>query len=119
MIYTHLATLPTSTLYPENTGGAEMVRSDGTPGTHCPPPAARETPSGSALHCVFRCPTDADKRAQLALAIDQAMREMAPAGWKGDETRERQVQNALFPIMSRDRRATLAIFEIIKHQPGY
>lgn len=47
------------------------------------------------------------------------MREHAPAGWKGDETREKQVLNALLPIMSRDRAATQAIFEIIKHQPGY
>jgi type I restriction enzyme, R subunit len=59
------------------------------------------------------------ERATLALQIDQAMREMAPAGWKGDDTREKQVLNALFPIMSRDRRATQAIFEIIKNQPGY
>jgi len=47
------------------------------------------------------------------------MREHAPAGWKGDETREAQVLNALFPIMSRDRTATLAVFEIIKNQSGY
>lgn len=58
-------------------------------------------------------------RVDLALEIDRAMREHAPAGWKGDETREKQVLNALFPIMSRDRAATQAIFEIIKHQPGY
>jgi type I restriction enzyme R subunit len=47
------------------------------------------------------------------------MREHAPAGWKGDETREKQVLNALFPILSRNRQATLAVFEIIKNQPGY
>ena len=64
-------------------------------------------------------PLEQETRAALALRIDRAMREDAPAGWKGDETRERQVQNALFPILSRDRRATQAIFEIIKHQPGY
>jgi type I restriction enzyme R subunit len=29
------------------------------------------------------------------------------------------VLNALFPLMSRDRAATQAIFEIIKHQDGY
>ena len=58
-------------------------------------------------------------RVDLALEIDRAMREHAPAGWKGDETREKQVLNALLPIMSRDRAATQAIFEIIKHQPGY
>jgi type I restriction enzyme R subunit len=27
--------------------------------------------------------------------------------------------NALFPILDRDREATLAIFEIIKNQQGY
>ena len=67
----------------------------------------------------FQCPADEEERAKLALELDQAMREKAPAGWKGDETREKQVLNALFPIMSRDRQATLAIFEIIKNQPGY
>jgi type I restriction enzyme R subunit len=60
-----------------------------------------------------------NKRLQLALQLDQAMREQAPAGWKGDDTREKQVLNALFPIMSRDRVATQAIFEIIKNQSGY
>ena len=60
-----------------------------------------------------------DKLAALALDIDRAMREQAPAGWKGDPTREAQVLNALFPILGRDREATQALFEIIKNQPGY
>ena len=64
-------------------------------------------------------PQEQEERAVLALRIDQAMREHAPAGWKGDDTREKQVLNALFPIMSRDRQVTLAIFEIVKNQPGY
>jgi type I restriction enzyme R subunit len=67
----------------------------------------------------FQCPADDEEKATLALELDLAMRERAPAGWKGDETREKQVLNALFPLMSRDRTATLAIFEIIKHQGGY
>lgn len=67
----------------------------------------------------FQCPSDEDGKAKLALELDLAMREKAPAGWKGDDTREKQVLNALFPIMSRDRQATQAIFEIIKNQPGY
>ncbi|HKQ79962.1 MAG TPA: HsdR family type I site-specific deoxyribonuclease, partial [Blastocatellia bacterium] len=67
----------------------------------------------------FICPADDDERAALALELDQAMRERAPAGWKGDETREKQVLNALFPLMSRDRTATQAIFDIIKNQGGY
>ena len=67
----------------------------------------------------FSCPASEDEKAALALEIDLAMRERAPAGWRGDDTREKQVLNALFPIMSRDRTATQAIFEIIKHQGGY
>ena len=73
---------------------------------------------GSITATIFQCPSDNDGKA-LALELDQAMRENAPAGWKGDETREKQVLNALFPIMSRDRPATQAVFEIIKRQPGY
>ena len=68
---------------------------------------------------IFQCPADEDGKAMLALQLDLAMRENAPAGWKGDDTREKQVLNALFPIMCRDRQATQAIFEIIKNQPGY
>ena len=57
--------------------------------------------------------------ATLALEIDQTIRECAPAGWKGDETMGKQVLNALFPVLSRDRETTMAIFELIKHQAGY
>ena len=67
----------------------------------------------------FHCPEDANEKASLALRLDRAMREMAPAGWKGDDIREKQVLNALFPLLIRDREATMALFEIIKHQPGY
>jgi type I restriction enzyme, R subunit len=60
-----------------------------------------------------------DERLHLALAIDRAMREQAPAGWKGDHVRESQVVNALFPLMKRNREATTALFELVKNQPGY
>ncbi len=60
-----------------------------------------------------------DERLNLALEIDRVMRERAPAGWKGDQAREAQVLNALFPLLNRDREATLALFELIKNQPGY
>jgi type I restriction enzyme R subunit len=67
----------------------------------------------------FECPTDIEDRAELALTIDITIREQAPAGWKGDDTREAQVLNALFPLLNRDREATRALFDIIKEQPGY
>lgn len=53
------------------------------------------------------------------MRIDRTVREQAPAGWKGDETRETQLANALFPLLERDRKATQALFDIIKEQPGY
>lgn len=57
--------------------------------------------------------------AELALRIDQALREQAPAGWKGDQAREAQVLNALFPLLDRSREATRALFELVRNQPGY
>ncbi|MGR3493276.1 MAG: type I restriction endonuclease subunit R [Shimia sp.] len=67
----------------------------------------------------FVVPADDDQRADLALEIDHTVKELAPAGWKGDPVREREVKNVLFPLFNRDRDATLSIFEIIKNQSGY
>jgi type I restriction enzyme R subunit len=67
----------------------------------------------------FKYPTAEEYRATLALRLDMAVRERAPAGWKGDAPREVQVKNAIFPLLDRDREATQALFEIIKNQPGY
>ena len=53
----------------------------------------------------------------LAIQIDRTIREQAPAGWKRDQAREAQVLNALFPLLGRNREATL--FELVKNQPGY
>ncbi|HET8656600.1 MAG TPA: type I restriction enzyme endonuclease domain-containing protein [Longimicrobiaceae bacterium] len=66
----------------------------------------------------FVYPTHEEKRAALAARLDMAVRENAPAGWKGDQAREAQVLNALYPVLDRDREATRALFEIIKNQPG-
>ncbi|PKD41276.1 restriction endonuclease subunit R [Methylomonas sp. Kb3] len=60
-----------------------------------------------------------DERAQLALKIDHAMREQAPAGWKGDQAKESVILNFLFLLLNKNKEATLALFEIIKNQPGY
>ena len=84
-----------------------MLRMAGkaTKGTH---PTGLERPPGShpafqqpcqhSLRTASNVPTDEDEKAKLALEIDRAMREKAPAGWKGDDTREKQVLNALFPL---------------------
>ncbi|WP_421368127.1 type I restriction endonuclease subunit R [Agrobacterium tumefaciens] len=67
----------------------------------------------------FVCPVDELEKVNLALEIDRTVREYAPAGWRGDAVREREVKNVLFPLFNRDREATLAMFEIIKSQQGY
>ncbi len=74
---------------------------------------------GSIPATSFQCPSSDDDKAALALKIDQIVRENAPAGWKGDQAREAQVVNAIFPILNRDRAATRALFEIIMNQSGY
>src|SRR6185437_10918450 len=60
-----------------------------------------------------------DQRAKLALEIDRTLRERAPAGWRGDDVREKEVLNALFPLLNRNREATQALFDLVKDQPGY
>ncbi|MBF0233819.1 MAG: type I restriction endonuclease subunit R [Desulfamplus sp.] len=67
----------------------------------------------------FVCPDEQEIKANLALEIDKAVREKAPASWKGDDTREKKVLNAIFPLLNRDRKATESLFEIIKNQKGY
>lgn len=67
----------------------------------------------------FVCPTDDNKKAELALELDKVMRNQALAGWKEHDIRERHVINALYPVMSKDKIATQAVFDIIKNQPGY
>ncbi|NLG17608.1 MAG: type I restriction endonuclease subunit R [Fibrobacter sp.] len=67
----------------------------------------------------FKYPTAPEELARFALEIDRIIRVEAPAGWKGDETREKQVMNALYRKLSRDKDATRHIHEIVKNQPGY
>ena len=67
----------------------------------------------------FRYPTPEEALAQFALRLDRAVREQAPAGWRGDHAREAKVKNALYPLLDRDKDATVAVFEFVKNQPGY
>ena len=67
----------------------------------------------------FQYPDRDEDKALLAVRLDSVVRENSPADWKGDQAREAQVLNALFPVLDSDREATKALFEIIKNQPGY
>ncbi|MDR1519343.1 MAG: HsdR family type I site-specific deoxyribonuclease [Planctomycetota bacterium] len=67
----------------------------------------------------FRRSDDEAERVKLALALDRAMRNDVPAGWKGNATRENEVRNILHPLMGKDAKATEAVFDLIKNQSGY
>ena len=67
----------------------------------------------------FQCPQDDEAKAQLAMEIDQTMKEKAQSGWKGDQAKERVIQNFLHKLLQKDVAAMQALFEIIKNQPGY
>jgi type I restriction enzyme, R subunit len=54
----------------------------------------------------------------LALAIDQAVREARPAGWRGVETRERVIKQALYGVL-QDAPEVERIFLIIREQDEY
>lgn len=97
-----------------------------TPGDRLPPALHGNREAGVIFNNLatipasgFVCSGDDTDKANLALEIDRTVREYAPAGWKGDAVREREVKNVLFPLFNRDREATLAMFEIIKNQQGY
>lgn len=91
------------------------------------PPELRGKPPVIAIYnnldkisgTTFRCPENEAERAALALAIDAAVRDNAPEGWKTDETRKLQLLNALFPLMAKDKPACEDILAIIEQREEY
>ena len=78
--------------------------------------ATNKTPENTAAE---PSPEYGDQLAQLALKIDHAMQEEAPANWRGDSVKENQVKNLLHPLTGKDRDATLKLFELIRNQSAY
>ena len=64
-------------------------------------------------------PEYGDERAHMALRLDTTIKAQAPAGWRGDQVKESVVLNAIHRTLGKSREATLAVFEIVKNQPGY
>jgi type I restriction enzyme R subunit len=59
------------------------------------------------------------ERLDLALKLDTLIKSEAPAGWKGDEVKERVVQNLIHKTLGKGREATWTVFQLVKNQPGY
>ena len=64
-------------------------------------------------------PDFGDRIIRKTIQIDKAMRNKAPAGWRGDEAKEKQVKNALYDILGKDKDATYRLFDLIKNMNGY
>jgi type I restriction enzyme R subunit len=75
--------------------------------------------AGAAVVTGEPLPDLGDARLALAMKLDQVIRSQAPAGWKGDEVKERVVQNLIHNTLGKNPQATLAMFDIIKNQSGY
>lgn len=60
-----------------------------------------------------------DEPLQLALRLDSLIREHANSDWKNDEARVREVQNIIHRTLGKSREVTIAVFDLIKNQPGY
>jgi type I restriction enzyme R subunit len=76
-------------------------------------------PENTGLMAAEPTPEYGDERLQLALRLDAAIKSNAPSGWKGDEVKERVVLNTIHKTLGKTREATLAVFDIVKNQPGY
>jgi type I restriction enzyme R subunit len=76
-------------------------------------PRIFEKPQNAPIAAELEAPYG-DKFVHLALEIDRVMRTEAPADWRGDDVREKQVQNALFRVLQKDRNATIALFNELK-----
>jgi type I restriction enzyme R subunit len=100
----------------KHTGGSHPAVLNGYPGA-----IVLFNNLASIAKTTFQCPADAEEKAKLALELDRAMREKAPAHWKEDAEGPKgiQVLNALFKIMGKDREATMTVFEIVRNQPCY
>jgi len=59
---------------------------------------------------------EVEAQAELALQIDQKMLEDTPAGWRGDEAKERTVKNILFPLLKKNPDVTKALFAFLANR---
>ena len=64
-------------------------------------------------------PPPADPRAAAALALDEAVRRVRKADWRGNRIKEREVRNAVRRALGGDDALTERIFEIVQAQREY
>ena len=63
-------------------------------------------------------PAGGSKEVQ-ALALDQAIRRIRKADWRGNRFKEREVRNAIKSVLGEDANLVDIMFEIVKAQSEY
>jgi type I restriction enzyme R subunit len=112
----------------------ELTRQVSKPDTHSKYPLAINSPARRALydnlkgvpgvderftpkHAAADAATDALERA--ALAVDEAIRQVKKADWRGNRFKEREVRNAIQSVLGTEEALIDGIFEIVKAQREY
>ncbi|MEX0735157.1 MAG: HsdR family type I site-specific deoxyribonuclease [Steroidobacteraceae bacterium] len=112
----------------------ELTRQVSKPDTHSKYPLAINSPPRRALydnlkgvpglderftpkHAAADAATDALERA--ALAVDDAIRQVKKADWRGNRFKEREVRNAIQSVLGTEESLIDDIFEIVKAQREY
>ncbi len=76
-------------------------------------PEKLDTPAKRALY------NNLNRDEVLALQIDEAVRRVKPAGFRGNLAKENVIKRALLPLLNKDREEVERVFLIIKAQAEY
>jgi type I restriction enzyme R subunit len=96
-------------------------------------PPQLDTPGKRALYNNLKQPPRSDRAGEgppedstygnlaldLALRIDEAVKRVRPAGWRGVQTRENVIKATLFALLGKSEAEVERIFQIIKVQKEY
>ena len=92
-------------------------------------PAELDTPGKRALYSNLRPPQDPNapnvvresdtQSTLLALRIDETVRRVRPAGWRGHQARENTIKAALLPLLGNNKVEVERIFHILIAQREY
>ncbi len=92
----------------------ELTRKVKKPETQSAYPAAIRSPGLRSLY------DNLDKMEELALQVDQAIRDNKKAGWRGNKFKEKEVRIAIKSVLGADDALVESIFEIVKEpKNGY
>lgn len=112
----------------------ELTRRISRPERHAPYPSGLQRPELQALYdnlegrtakiahdppSGYGSKTPEEIRKEKAVALDQAIRRVKKADWRGNRFKEREVRNAIRSEIGDDDALVDAIFEIVKNQRDY